>query len=159
MYCRFICTNLAARCVRTCTRKRHTTATLWYIFRLGDGAEALPAADSARRRKRKPQATRWRSKPPQLRRLLSWLAEAACQQRRFWSLLASKVTGNACKRRMVVRPKPLRIISSCCICQQNFHQLAVAFNRADFCRHLAAVGIGACNRHFTGFQLQLACTC
>ena len=30
-----VCTNLEARCVRTCTRKRHTAAAMLYIIRLG----------------------------------------------------------------------------------------------------------------------------
>ena len=53
----------------------------------------------------------------------------------------------------------LRIIFTRCVSQQNFHQLAVAFDGAYFCRYLAAVRVCPCNRHFAGFQLKLACTC
>ena len=56
-------------------------------------------------------------------------------------------------------PEPLssslRIIFPHRIGQQNLHQFAVAFDRADFCRDMAIVRISPGHRHFTGFQPQL----
>ena len=59
-------------------RKRATKdETCLFIFRVGDEAEALPVADAAKRRNKKPQATRWRSKPPQFAPI-AFLARRGC---------------------------------------------------------------------------------